>query len=634
MVNLIRTATCGANNNNNNNNKDGEGDAAATAAEWMRDVESHVTSAHRYLHSATTHGGDRGGLEAAAESALKHLREAVCCLLERVPPMVEHRADFELRWRPGVPPHEREGRAAEALADVFADCSECCCALPHPLAAVQYARFARWTRDGPRAQYAHAAALRKARRTGEAQEVLRAALPAVARGAPQWLDRFQSLRSELAALDRHYRSARVAARCAKGLLGPRWPLGASYVGPMEAYDDAVKGRGFRAGRAIAAGETLLIEKGIVSTRCGDDAHFWQELLLRLDAREDLLSLYMDLFPTARVPAAEFMEESVRAPFAAAMEDQYRRFSRAYPRVYDRLTPQQTREWVWKKYLNAYELFDGSIGLYPVLSLFNHSCDANTVRFLLPDGMALLVAARDIDAGAEVSVHYCPLSDPRCCRQRRLLDALGFRCACARCAGSGGWGGGREADVTALACPGCGAEAAMDAVEGTDELTGEATLALHYRCRGACAWALELPGPDALLAAVLDTFDALKAADCDVARAALLEKARAYERMVPRAGRLRIAVLCGFCKHFATAHDGAQYAAYLQQVKDCAAAFPDPQMCAAVANMLMVAAVRGERDLTREELGIFALFGIPLEVVRRLWDPEDPVAFQRYFYCVG
>ncbi len=49
-----------------------------------------------------------------------------------------------------------------------------------------------------------------------------------------------------------------------------------------------------------------------------------------------------------------------------------------------------------------------------------------------NSMASFVAARDIEAGEELTVSYLDQTLPRAQRQQRLSFAYGFSCRCARC----------------------------------------------------------------------------------------------------------------------------------------------------------------------------------------------------------
>ena len=96
-------------------------------------------------------------------------------------------------------------------------------------------------------------------------------------------------------------------------------------------------------------------------------------------------------------------------------------------------------------------------ILPVVgSLFNHSCNPNTVRHYLPSsaraspaGQVEFIASRDIRVGEELTIDY--LGAKAWGRQRRreyLHLSKDFQCSCARCTRAAG---DREAS---LVCPGC------------------------------------------------------------------------------------------------------------------------------------------------------------------------------------
>lgn len=77
-----------------------------------------------------------------------------------------------------------------------------------------------------------------------------------------------------------------------------------------------------------------------------------------------------------------------------------------------------------------------VGLYPLSSVFNHSCEPNVVFVTEGGGGARLAyrAIRDIAAGEELCVNYVDLCAPTEARRRALLDASHFLCRCDRCEG--------------------------------------------------------------------------------------------------------------------------------------------------------------------------------------------------------
>eukprot|EP00667_Euglena_gracilis_P007312 EG_transcript_7379 len=75
---------------------------------------------------------------------------------------------------------------------------------------------------------------------------------------------------------------------------------------------------------------------------------------------------------------------------------------------------------------------GSLDLFALLCLFNHSCDPNTV-LAVRGGCAVLRAERPITVGEQVFVSYMPGGGTRQERQASLEERYGFRCACSLCA---------------------------------------------------------------------------------------------------------------------------------------------------------------------------------------------------------
>ncbi|KAL0049888.1 hypothetical protein WJX82_000076 [Trebouxia sp. C0006] len=72
-----------------------------------------------------------------------------------------------------------------------------------------------------------------------------------------------------------------------------------------------------------------------------------------------------------------------------------------------------------------------LGLYPVLSMFNHSCVPNLAHSSVGT-VQYVYAVHDIKKGEQLCVHYTSLYEPRRVRQQALLQEKFFTCACERC----------------------------------------------------------------------------------------------------------------------------------------------------------------------------------------------------------
>ena len=71
------------------------------------------------------------------------------------------------------------------------------------------------------------------------------------------------------------------------------------------------------------------------------------------------------------------------------------------------------------------------GVFPLASLFNHTCAPNMSKVLLGDWV-FLRAARDISPGEELTQFYCDIRMPLEMRQKELKELFGFCCGCGRC----------------------------------------------------------------------------------------------------------------------------------------------------------------------------------------------------------
>lgn len=88
--------------------------------------------------------------------------------------------------------------------------------------------------------------------------------------------------------------------------------------------------------------------------------------------------------------------------------------------------------------NAYMLPSGRSAMFPRLARVNHSCRPNAAHLWNPAARGDRVdwvAARDIEAGEEITVTYVNLLMTAAERQQRLAQ-YGFTCDCAACVGQG------------------------------------------------------------------------------------------------------------------------------------------------------------------------------------------------------
>ncbi|KAH8655444.1 hypothetical protein BX600DRAFT_69010 [Xylariales sp. PMI_506] len=82
--------------------------------------------------------------------------------------------------------------------------------------------------------------------------------------------------------------------------------------------------------------------------------------------------------------------------------------------------------------NAYTLGSGQIAMFPKIARINHSCKPNAGGIWSEaSDQRIIVAARDIYPGEEVTVTYIPLLRLHDERQQRLAQ-YGFRCSCETC----------------------------------------------------------------------------------------------------------------------------------------------------------------------------------------------------------
>eukprot|EP00746_Dinoflagellata_sp_MGD_P136609 gnl/MRDRNA2_/MRDRNA2_70506_c0_seq1.p1 gnl/MRDRNA2_/MRDRNA2_70506_c0~~gnl/MRDRNA2_/MRDRNA2_70506_c0_seq1.p1 ORF type:complete len:426 (+),score=63.31 gnl/MRDRNA2_/MRDRNA2_70506_c0_seq1:216-1493(+) len=89
--------------------------------------------------------------------------------------------------------------------------------------------------------------------------------------------------------------------------------------------------------------------------------------------------------------------------------------------------------------NAFSLGDDSayIGVFPLVSRFNHSCVSNIAHCWLQDLQCeVLHAVTDIQIGEELTISYCDAFTDRHTRQKMLFERYNFVCRCSACSLTG------------------------------------------------------------------------------------------------------------------------------------------------------------------------------------------------------
>ncbi|KAK4370441.1 hypothetical protein RND71_009916 [Anisodus tanguticus] len=86
--------------------------------------------------------------------------------------------------------------------------------------------------------------------------------------------------------------------------------------------------------------------------------------------------------------------------------------------------------------NAHTICDTELkplgtGLYPVVSIINHSCLPNSV-LIFEERMAVVRAVQHIPKGTEVSISYIEMAGSTATRQKALKEQYLFSCTCIRC----------------------------------------------------------------------------------------------------------------------------------------------------------------------------------------------------------
>jgi SET and MYND domain-containing protein len=78
-----------------------------------------------------------------------------------------------------------------------------------------------------------------------------------------------------------------------------------------------------------------------------------------------------------------------------------------------------------------ELRPQGIGLFPLVSIINHSCSPNAV-LVFEEQMAVVRAMDNISKDSEITISYIETAGSTLTRQKSLKEQYLFHCQCARC----------------------------------------------------------------------------------------------------------------------------------------------------------------------------------------------------------
>eukprot|EP00912_Choanoflagellata_sp_UC4_P000554 UC4_evm1s344 len=92
------------------------------------------------------------------------------------------------------------------------------------------------------------------------------------------------------------------------------------------------------------------------------------------------------------------------------------------------------------------------GIFPAVSMINHSCDPNCAVTTWPMGLLQVRTIKTVPAGTELTVSYCDILAPREERQETLLFSKEFECHCMRCDNPDAYA--HERELSTPLCPKC------------------------------------------------------------------------------------------------------------------------------------------------------------------------------------
>ncbi|CAK0825221.1 unnamed protein product, partial [Prorocentrum cordatum] len=219
--------------------------------------------------------------------------------------------------------------------------------------------------------------------------------------------------------------------------------------PPEWISDAVelallagRGRGVVAARAVEAGEVLGVSRALCLFPVADAARAAAAWLAEATPRQRLqLGALHDGSGSPGVPPRELFGQAPHPEAPACAPDAGGLGLERMCQIFRFNAVRADRLWAAAE-RDAGGLLRGSAsspegggevsGIWPLVSLVNHSCLPSACCVPLTRRTVALVATRPLPAGAEVTQRYLSPLAPRGERQAELRRAKGFDCGCARC----------------------------------------------------------------------------------------------------------------------------------------------------------------------------------------------------------
>ncbi|CAH0045204.1 unnamed protein product [Clonostachys solani] len=222
---------------------------------------------------------------------------------------------------------------------------------------------------------------------------------------------------------------------------------ATYIGPVALGPSGSKGRGLFTTKAVKAGDLLLCEKAFAHAFVDTDGIHTQDLTVLIDAQRDLITVGGQAELIRLVAQKVYQNPSMAATVTDLHHGSYQPVDVSevdgIPIVDTFLISRiialncfgcplttldsKTGGGSWGG-SRINERIHHSVGLWPMASYINHSCDSNATRAFIGDFM-IVRATRDLDSGTELKWWYY---DPGQDNKKGADNHWGFQCDCVIC----------------------------------------------------------------------------------------------------------------------------------------------------------------------------------------------------------
>jgi len=532
--------------------------------------------------------------------ALQRYHQSLEIFLYSRPKLVTYKQDLKFPWRHQLS-SDHQILVLEYFATIFSNCSLAYIENKNPLMALFYAKLSLWSNEKFfKAHLRVAKALIDLLYLHQAQHLLNS-IKLEDQSKP-FETEINSLLSEASQLITYYSSAAVVEKFLSGELA--WNEEKAYVGPIEEFYNEESGRGYCAQRDITRGEVLLIEKGFVYGQ--KKADFCYHLITKLDKRQDLKALYMNLYPCPQYPLSKELQDSIQGRMREhTLKSLFNTYKKTHPVSWENFEELEVNELLAKAQYDSFQV-NGTPALFPHLSALNHSCNPNTSVWYAKDKV-LVLARRNMAKGEEVCVSYTPVANDRV-QRRAKLSFYGFECRCERCEEQGEWQE-KARKLNGLRCPKCGQEVAVDQKK-------------MFVCEGGKCWKGDYSffefADQELRENILEIENNVKDNNEKIRRLEELLEVMVIKRFSEfhHNRGLTFHALARCC---AKSGDKERFKKWFGEIVNMIEYYPTLELRVILNDLLIEIVASFGRGLTDEELGVFENYGLKLEVTKSLWE---------------